>query len=131
MDQQAANPAPDPSTHAETCSGADQDHVSVIKLKITYCVVLLIRFSYDWTCNLVFMCSRDFHNQLLGFQGLSAAVKAWILSTAPGQGLFRAEAWTAWVTLILHSIIHVPQFTKVKGQGHVTVKHVQIFSHMF
>ncbi|XP_035003906.2 bcl-2-interacting killer isoform X1 [Hippoglossus stenolepis] len=41
---------------------------------------------------------RDFHNQLWGFQGLSAAVKAWILSTAPGQGLFRAEAWTAWVS---------------------------------
>ncbi|XP_053271240.1 bcl-2-interacting killer [Pleuronectes platessa] len=41
---------------------------------------------------------RDFHNQLWGFQGLSAAVKSWILSTAPGQGLFRAEAWTDWVS---------------------------------
>ncbi|XP_042366878.1 bcl-2-interacting killer [Plectropomus leopardus] len=40
---------------------------------------------------------RDIHTQLLGFQGLSAAVKAWITSTAPGQGILRAEAWAAWV----------------------------------
>lgn len=41
---------------------------------------------------------RDVHSQLLGFQGLSAAVKAWIASTAPGQGVFRADAWAAWVS---------------------------------
>ncbi|XP_069376273.1 bcl-2-interacting killer [Paralichthys olivaceus] len=41
---------------------------------------------------------RGFHNQLWGFQGFSAAVKAWIVSTAPGQGLLRAEAWTDWIS---------------------------------
>ncbi|XP_056224224.1 bcl-2-interacting killer [Seriola aureovittata] len=41
---------------------------------------------------------RDIHSQFWGFQGLSAAVKAWIASTAPGQGILRAEAWTAWVS---------------------------------
>ncbi|XP_033968184.1 bcl-2-interacting killer isoform X1 [Pseudochaenichthys georgianus] len=40
---------------------------------------------------------RDIHRQLWGFQGLSAGVKAWIESTAPGQGIFRADAWAAWV----------------------------------
>ncbi|TKS90779.1 hypothetical protein D9C73_024912 [Collichthys lucidus] len=40
---------------------------------------------------------RDIHNQLWGFQGLSAAVKAWIASTGPGQGILRADAWAAWV----------------------------------
>ncbi|XP_074481356.1 bcl-2-interacting killer [Sebastes fasciatus] len=41
---------------------------------------------------------RDIHSQLWGFQGLSAAVKAWIASTAPGQGILRADAWAAWVS---------------------------------
>lgn len=41
---------------------------------------------------------RDIHRQLWGFQGLSAAVKSWIASTAPGQGILRADAWTAWVS---------------------------------
>ncbi|KAM9334759.1 bcl-2-interacting killer [Symphorus nematophorus] len=44
---------------------------------------------------------RDIHSQLWGLQGLqglSAAVKAWIASTAPGQGIFRADAWAAWVS---------------------------------
>lgn len=41
---------------------------------------------------------RDIHSQLWGFQGLSAAVKAWIASTAPGQGIFRADTWAAWVS---------------------------------
>uniref|UniRef100_A0A671VQV7 BCL2 interacting killer n=1 Tax=Sparus aurata TaxID=8175 RepID=A0A671VQV7_SPAAU len=41
---------------------------------------------------------RDIHSQLWGFKGLSAAVKAWISSTAPGQGILRADAWTAWVS---------------------------------
>ncbi|XP_040927990.1 bcl-2-interacting killer [Betta splendens] len=41
---------------------------------------------------------RDIHSQLWSFQGLSAAVKAWIVSTTPGQGTLRAEAWTAWVS---------------------------------
>ncbi|GAA6221113.1 bcl-2-interacting killer [Lates japonicus] len=43
---------------------------------------------------------RDIHNQLWGFQGLSAAVKAWIASSAPGQGILRADAWTAWVSTV-------------------------------
>ncbi|KAM6961585.1 bcl-2-interacting killer [Tautogolabrus adspersus] len=38
---------------------------------------------------------RDIHSQLLGFQGLSAAVKAWIASTVPGQGILRADAWVS------------------------------------
>ncbi|XP_070848199.1 bcl-2-interacting killer [Chaetodon trifascialis] len=41
---------------------------------------------------------RDIHSQLWGFQGLSAAVKAWIASTAPGQGTLRADGWAAWVS---------------------------------
>ncbi|XP_041819835.1 bcl-2-interacting killer [Chelmon rostratus] len=41
---------------------------------------------------------RDIHSQLWGFQGLSAAVKAWIASTAPGQGILRADGWAAWVS---------------------------------
>ncbi|KAK9525768.1 hypothetical protein VZT92_016450 [Zoarces viviparus] len=41
---------------------------------------------------------RDIHSRLWGFQGLSAAVKAWIASTAPGQGILRADAWAAWVS---------------------------------
>ncbi|KAG7225678.1 hypothetical protein INR49_012264 [Caranx melampygus] len=41
---------------------------------------------------------RDFHSQLWGFQGLCAAVKTWVVNTGPGQGVFRAEAWTAWVS---------------------------------
>ncbi|XP_044042569.1 bcl-2-interacting killer [Siniperca chuatsi] len=38
---------------------------------------------------------RDIHSQLWGFQGLSAEVKAWIASTAPGQGILRADAWVS------------------------------------
>lgn len=41
---------------------------------------------------------RDIHSQFWGVQGLSAAVKDWIVSTAPGQGILRAEAFTAWVS---------------------------------
>ncbi|XP_035529660.1 bcl-2-interacting killer isoform X2 [Morone saxatilis] len=41
---------------------------------------------------------RDFHSQLWGLQGLSAAVKAWIASTAPGQGILRADTWATWVS---------------------------------
>lgn len=41
---------------------------------------------------------RDIQSQLWSFQGLSAAVKAWIASTAPGQGILRADAWAAWVS---------------------------------
>lgn len=41
---------------------------------------------------------RDIHNQIRDFQGLSAAVKAWIDSTASGQRIFIAEAWAAWVS---------------------------------
>ncbi|XP_040001559.1 bcl-2-interacting killer [Xiphias gladius] len=37
---------------------------------------------------------RDIHAQFWGFQGLSAAAKAWKASTA----ILRAEAWTAWVS---------------------------------
>lgn len=43
---------------------------------------------------------RDIHSQLWSFQGLSAAVKAWIASSAPGQGILRAEALTAWVSTL-------------------------------
>ncbi|XP_071391560.1 bcl-2-interacting killer [Centroberyx affinis] len=42
---------------------------------------------------------RDIQNQSWGFQGLSAAVKAWLVA-APGQGIVRAEAWAAWVSNI-------------------------------
>ncbi|XP_070785061.1 bcl-2-interacting killer [Enoplosus armatus] len=42
--------------------------------------------------------TRNIYRQLWGFQGLSAAVKAWIASTAPGQGILRADAWAAWVS---------------------------------
>ncbi|XP_065807555.1 bcl-2-interacting killer [Labrus bergylta] len=41
------------------------------------------------------MIYRDIHSQLLGFQGLSAAVKAWIAGTVPGQGILRADAWVS------------------------------------
>ncbi|KAK5848924.1 hypothetical protein PBY51_008608 [Eleginops maclovinus] len=41
---------------------------------------------------------RDIHRQLWGFQGLSAGVKAWIESTAPGQGILRADGWAAWMS---------------------------------
>ncbi|XP_033470820.1 bcl-2-interacting killer [Epinephelus lanceolatus] len=41
---------------------------------------------------------RDVRSQLWGLQGLSAAVKAWIASTAPGKGILRADAWAAWVS---------------------------------
>lgn len=40
---------------------------------------------------------RDIHSQLWGFQGLSAAVKAWVASSVPGQGILRVDAWGAWV----------------------------------
>ncbi|KAM4614905.1 bcl-2-interacting killer [Polymixia lowei] len=40
---------------------------------------------------------RDIQNQLWGFQSLSAAVKAWLVATTPGQGILRAEAWAAWI----------------------------------
>lgn len=38
---------------------------------------------------------RGIHSQLWGFQGLSGAVKAWIASTAPGEGILRADAWVS------------------------------------
>ncbi|XP_034529897.1 bcl-2-interacting killer [Notolabrus celidotus] len=38
---------------------------------------------------------RDIHSQILGFQSLSAAVKAWIESSVPGQGMLRADAWVS------------------------------------
>ncbi|XP_061570870.1 bcl-2-interacting killer [Cololabis saira] len=38
---------------------------------------------------------RDIQSQLWGFQSLFAAVKAWIVSTTPGQGILRTEAFTA------------------------------------
>lgn len=41
---------------------------------------------------------RDIHNQIRDLQGLSAAVKAWIDSTASGQRIFRTEAWATWVS---------------------------------
>ncbi|KAM3587869.1 uncharacterized protein V6R79_015759 [Siganus canaliculatus] len=43
---------------------------------------------------------RDIHSQLWGLQGLSAAVKAWITSTAPGQGVLRADTWATWVSSV-------------------------------
>ncbi|KAA8580247.1 hypothetical protein FQN60_005782 [Etheostoma spectabile] len=39
---------------------------------------------------------RDIHNQLWGFQGVSAAVKAWIASTAPGVSNFKPVTCTGW-----------------------------------
>ncbi|KAM7367197.1 hypothetical protein PAMP_015116 [Pampus punctatissimus] len=58
---------------------------------------------------------RDIHSQLRGFQGLSAAVKAWIANTAPGQGILRSEAsnfkagWTrrALVTVALLAVVTI------------------------
>ncbi|XP_076014990.1 bcl-2-interacting killer [Genypterus blacodes] len=41
---------------------------------------------------------RDLQNQFGGFQGLSAAVKAWIAATVPGQGIHRADTWAAWLS---------------------------------
>ncbi|XP_040886529.1 bcl-2-interacting killer [Toxotes jaculatrix] len=41
---------------------------------------------------------RDMHSQLWAFQGLSAAVKDWVVSTAPGQAILRPDALTAWVS---------------------------------
>ncbi|XP_070710224.1 bcl-2-interacting killer [Pempheris klunzingeri] len=41
---------------------------------------------------------RDVRSQIWGLQGLSAAVKAWMASTAPGQGILRADTWAAWVS---------------------------------
>ncbi|KAK2859046.1 hypothetical protein Q5P01_003666 [Channa striata] len=41
---------------------------------------------------------RDIHSHLWGFQGLSAAIKAWTVGTVPGKGFLRAEAWAAWVS---------------------------------
>ncbi|CAJ1054793.1 bcl-2-interacting killer [Xyrichtys novacula] len=38
---------------------------------------------------------RDIHSQMLGFKGLSAAVKAWLESTVPGLGILRADAWVS------------------------------------
>ncbi|XP_072233729.1 bcl-2-interacting killer [Leuresthes tenuis] len=40
---------------------------------------------------------RDIHSQLWGFQGLFTAVKAWIVSTSPWQGILRTESLTTWV----------------------------------
>ncbi|XP_054595732.1 bcl-2-interacting killer [Nothobranchius furzeri] len=39
---------------------------------------------------------RDVHSHMWTFRGLFAAVKAWIVSTMPGQGNPTAEALTAW-----------------------------------
>uniref|UniRef100_A0A8C4P139 Uncharacterized protein n=1 Tax=Dicentrarchus labrax TaxID=13489 RepID=A0A8C4P139_DICLA len=55
-------------------------------------------------CNLVLLSCRDIHSQLWGLQGLSAAVKAWIASTAPGQGILRADTWATWVKLMWYYI---------------------------
>ncbi|XP_068442461.1 bcl-2-interacting killer [Clinocottus analis] len=41
---------------------------------------------------------RDVRSQLWALQGPSAAVKAWIASTAPGHGILRADAWATWVS---------------------------------
>ncbi|KAM4523501.1 bcl-2-interacting killer [Fundulus diaphanus] len=41
---------------------------------------------------------RDLRSQLWGFQGLLAPVKAWIVSTTPGQGNLRAQTMTALVS---------------------------------
>ncbi|KAM6895934.1 bcl-2-interacting killer [Xenentodon cancila] len=41
---------------------------------------------------------RDIQSQFWGFQSLFAAVKAWIVSTTPGQGILRTEAFTARVS---------------------------------
>lgn len=49
---------------------------------------------------------RDIHNQLGTFRGLSAAMKTWLVSTAPGQGILRVEALTAWVTLLFNASLH-------------------------
>lgn len=46
---------------------------------------------------------RDLQNQFGGFQSLSAAVKAWIAASVPGQGIHRADAWAAWVTIMVLS----------------------------
>ncbi|XP_041833604.1 bcl-2-interacting killer [Melanotaenia boesemani] len=40
---------------------------------------------------------RDIHRKLWGFQGLFGAVKAWIESTLPGQGIVRPGALPALV----------------------------------
>ncbi|TNM91653.1 hypothetical protein fugu_020033 [Takifugu bimaculatus] len=36
-----------------------------------------------------------------GYQGLAAAVKAWMLGTSLGKGMLRTHTWGAWVICIL------------------------------
>ncbi|KAM9327833.1 bcl-2-interacting killer [Pholidichthys leucotaenia] len=40
----------------------------------------------------------DVHSQLWAFRGLSAAVKAWMMSTAPRSRILRPGVFTAWVS---------------------------------
>lgn len=43
--------------------------------------------------------SRDIQTRVWGFQGLTAAVKAWMMGTSPGKGPLKAHPWAAWVRL--------------------------------
>ncbi|CAG5927473.1 unnamed protein product [Menidia menidia] len=43
---------------------------------------------------------RDIHSQFWGFQGLGAAVKAWIESTSPWHWTLRTESFTTWVSKV-------------------------------
>lgn len=44
--------------------------------------------------------SRDLQTHVWGYQGLTAAVKAWILGFSPGKGMLRTHTWGAWVICI-------------------------------
>lgn len=53
---------------------------------------------------------RDFQGQPWGFRSLLAPVKAWIVSTTPGQVNFRAETITAWVSSL--KVVTCPGWTR-------------------
>lgn len=46
-----------------------------------------------------FFC-RDIQTHVWGLQGLTAAVKAWIMGISPGKGTLKAHAWAAWVICV-------------------------------
>lgn len=66
-----------------------------------------------WGCS---FCS-DVHSQLWGFQGLSVAVKAWIVNAAPGQGILRSEAW---VTFYRNALFELEEFGSLTIDGFIS-----------
>ncbi|TDG96628.1 hypothetical protein EPR50_G00230670 [Perca flavescens] len=65
---------------------------------------------------------RDIHNQLWGFRGLSAAVKAWIASTAPGLSNLKPVTCAGWargalVTVALLAAVTILGALWVEGKA--------------